>query len=390
MAIVSFSFARAAQFALLAMLLAGCGGNQLHHILNAYASEPIEGAHQHSLMVVTTRAVSEEDTKVYGGARGSDLGYARVEMSVPPGHVSGTIERPSGKAKADPAQHFAATRVGRYRGAIEFEQDLRERIKAHNGHALIFIHGYRTHFDDAVYRATQIIHDSGYSGAPVLFSWASAGRTFDYIYDNNSATIARDGLEATLDMLVDAGATSINIVAHSMGNWVLMEALRQTAIRGDERLPTRLGDVVMASPDIDVDVFKSQLRAIGTPENSFIVLVSRDDRALQASGVLAGNLPRLGDYGDAADLAALGVTVVDVSGLESGDGFNHSRFADNPLLIELLGAQLDDDDRLADDGQIRSQRLQRLTQGFGQTVGTAAEIIITTPLEIIELAIGQD
>lgn len=57
----------------------------------------------------------------------------------------------------------------------------------------MFIHGYNTQFDDAVYRITQIVQDSGYKGAPVLFTWASAGRALDYVYDTNSATVARMG-----------------------------------------------------------------------------------------------------------------------------------------------------------------------------------------------------
>src|SRR5690606_12791667 len=179
-------------------------------------------------------------------------------------------------------------------------------------------------------RAAQIVHDSGYTGTPVLFSWASTGRTVDYIYDNNSATIARDGLEQTLRMLRDAGAKRIDIVAHSMGNWLTMEALRQLAISNDRDIGNSLGDVVLASPDIDIDVFKSQLRRVGRPDRPFFVLVSRDDRALQISGILAGNRPRVGDYGNDKALAALGVTVVDVSSLSSGDRLNHARFADNP------------------------------------------------------------
>ena len=130
---------------------------------------------------------------------------------------------------------------------------------------MVFVHGYNTGFDNAVYRVTQIAHDSGYSGTPVLFSWASGGKTTDYVYDKESASVARDQLEATLRLLAQSGARRIDIVAHSMGTWVTMEALRQLAITGDRDLGGKLGDVVLASPDIDVDVFKSQMRRYGKP-----------------------------------------------------------------------------------------------------------------------------
>src|SRR5690606_36940194 len=137
-----------------------------------------------------------------------------------------------------------------------FATTLRERITRTGGRALVFVHGYRTPFDGSVYRTAQIVHDSGYTGTPVLFSWASSGRTVDYIYDNNSATVARDGLEKTLRTLRAAGASRIDIVAHSMGNWLTMEALRQFALTSDRDIGNSLGDVILASPDIDVDVFK--------------------------------------------------------------------------------------------------------------------------------------
>src|SRR5690606_31302625 len=122
------------------------------------------------------------------------------------------------------------------------------------GRALVFVHGFNTSFDDAVYRLTQIVHDSGYRGTPLLFTWASSGKAYDYMYDRESATAARDALEATLRLAASSGAERVDIIAHSMGAWVTMEAIRQMAIGGDSTLGGKLGDVLLASPDIDVDV----------------------------------------------------------------------------------------------------------------------------------------
>ena len=106
-------------------------------------------------------------------------------------------------------------------------------------------------------------------------------------------------------MLAQSGARRIDIVAHSMGTWVTMEALRQLAITGDRDLGGKLGDVVLASPDIDVDVFKSQMRRYGKPNRPFILLLSDDDRALQALRHPGRAQPRVGDYRMPADLAEL-------------------------------------------------------------------------------------
>ena len=56
---------------------------------------------------------------------------------------------------------------------------------------LVFIHGYNTSTSDAVLRLGQFVEDSGFTGVPVLFTWASAAQVPRYVYDLNSALIAR-------------------------------------------------------------------------------------------------------------------------------------------------------------------------------------------------------
>lgn len=373
---------------LAALTLSGCGAGQSHNLLDVAAAQPSQILAEHSIFVATTRGEAEQPGEVFDGTRSQTLSFARVNVTLPGVHQSGGLENPRNGEKRDAARHFAASEIGVFPDRDGFAGALRQRLRQTNGRALVFIHGYRTPFDASIYRAAQIVHDSGYKGTPVLFSWASTGRTVDYIYDNNSATMARDGLEQTLRLLTAAGAKRIDIVAHSMGNWVTMEALRQLAISEDRKVASALGDVVLAAPDIDVDVFKSQLRRIGRPQRPFFVLISRDDRALQLSSILAGNRPRVGDYGNDKDLAELGIVAVDISSLTSGDRLNHARFADNPVMIQLLGDRLNEGDEFGRSGDQIAQRIRNLTSGIGQTIGSAAEIVITTPLEVINIAVG--
>jgi esterase/lipase superfamily enzyme len=140
-----------------------------------------------------------------------------------------------------------------------------------------------------------------------------------------------------------------------------METLRQLAITGDRDLGGKLGDVVLASPDIDVDVFRSQMRRYGKPNRPFFLMLSADDRALRLSGILAGN-KRVGDYQNASDLAELGVVVVDLSKEKAGDSLNHTKFADNPTLVKLLGQRLREDDGYASD-RVVTDRINMLNSG---------------------------
>ncbi len=89
----------------------------------------------------------------------------------------------------------------------------------------IFIHGYNTLFAEGLYRFTQVVQDLK-ADVPVLFSFASRGKLADYVYDTNSATAARDGLEHVIRLALASNADHVSIVAHSLGNWVTVEALR--------------------------------------------------------------------------------------------------------------------------------------------------------------------
>lgn len=373
--------------ALIAFVVQGCAGQAARELLTA-TSKPTDStaiAARHEIYVATTRAKSDDQLEVFGGVRAPKTDFAAVDVTVPKIHQTGQIERRKGRV-GDASKYFTAHNVTAYSESA-FIKALREDLKRTNGRALVFIHGYNTAFDSAIYRMTQIVHDADYNGTPILFSWASGGKTVDYVYDNNSATAARDSLEGTLRLVSAAGAKRIDIIAHSMGNWVTMEALRQLAISKDPTLGGKLGDVVLASPDIDVDVFKAQMLRYGKPKKPFVLMLSDDDKALEISRFIAGDKPRLGGYKDAADIAQYGVNVVDLTQVK-GDSLNHTKFAENPVLIKMLGDGLKRDDGLEGDDRQVTDRVNDLTQNFGKTLTSAAEIVITTPVNVLRIAVG--
>ncbi|RUV77075.1 alpha/beta hydrolase, partial [Mesorhizobium sp. M5C.F.Ca.IN.020.14.1.1] len=78
-------------------------------------------------------------------------------------------------------------------------------------------------------------------------------------------------------------------------------------------------------------------------------------------GLIAGSRPRVGDYKDAADLADYGVSVVDLSSVKGSDRFNHTKFADNPELVKMIGQRLREDDGFASDREV-TDRISLLGQ----------------------------
>ena len=211
---------------------------------------------------------------------------------------------------------------------------------------LVFIHGYNTTFSAATARLAQFVQDTGYRGVPVLFSWPSDGRTMAYVRDINSAVAARDTLARLKDILNRTGAEAYDVLAHSMGNLLVMETLRTLALTGEFNRLQKLGVVILAAPDIDIDLFATQLRAVPPERRRFTVLISSDDRALAVSRRLAGGVPRVGNAPPDA-LTALGVTVIDLSEVDDPTSLHHDKFASSPEVVRLIGRALGDQGGLA-------------------------------------------
>jgi esterase/lipase superfamily enzyme len=78
-----------------------------------------------------------------------------------------------------------------------------------------------------------------------------------------------------------------------MGNWVTLEALRGRAIRN--RLAgtknDKLKEVMLVAPDVDVDVFRTQLQRMGVARPRMSLFVSQDDDALALSRTIWGMSP---------------------------------------------------------------------------------------------------
>ncbi len=228
------------------------------------------------------------------------------------------------------------------------------KMRPSERHVLLFVHGYNTRFEEAVYRFAQIAHDAGAPVVPVLFTWPSRGKLFDYVYDRESATYSRDALEFVLQKMVkNPNVTQISILAHSMGNFVTVEALRQMAIRNRGMSP-KIKDIMLASPDIDFDVFRRQIAEIEASDKSppVTLFVSKDDKALAASSLIAGTAPRLGEIDPHAEpyktiLDKAHVQVIDLTSVKSDDALNHGKFASSGV-VQAIGQRLADGQPLTD------------------------------------------
>lgn len=327
-----------------------------------------------TVFIGTTRGETPETGAEYGRARSETTRFARIDVSIPPDRAPGEIRWTPPRRAPDPRTDFVATQEIAYPSDDAFRDALAAAMSRQPQgarEAVVFVHGFNTTFAEGAYRLAQLGHDLDVRGVLVHYSWPSRAHALGYAYDRDSALFARDGLETLLREVERARPQGVVIIAHSMGSALAMETLRQIAIRGDKRLLSRIEAVVLISPDIDIDVFRAQARAVGHLKNPIIIFTSRKDRALALSARLTGQTDRLGNVTDVAELGNLDVLLLDTTAFSTGAG--HFNVGNSPALISVLSRIGDVDTVLASDQAERTG----LLPGAVLTVQGATQIVLS-------------
>lgn len=297
---------------------------------------------QHRIYMITTREASDLPGEFFSAGRAADLSLASVDVTIPPNHMIGELERPT-ELPPDPMVEFTVVNPAIYTSDAAFIGEINAqlaRLPPQDRRILLFVHGYNNTTSDAILRFAQFVEDTNFRGLPVLFTWASAARAPRYVYDLNSALAARSRLKDMADILLATNATSVDIFAHSMGTFLTMEGLVDAQLAGRLGQRGAIDTIMLASPDIDIDVFRSQLGVLPLAfREKIFLLISEDDGALRISRAIAGGVPRVG-AADAEELEELGVTVIDLSQIEDSSAGSHSKFAGSPEVVQLIGAGL--------------------------------------------------
>jgi esterase/lipase superfamily enzyme len=200
---------------------------------------------------------------------------------------------------------------------------------------LIYIHGYNQTFETAALDAARLSDGIKFAGETMVFSWPSRAKLLDYNYDRESATWSRDALDQVLeDLLASPTIGRVNIVAHSVGTMLTTEALRQLYAKLGDYAADRVGAIVFASPDIDMDVFTAAMPRIGPLAPKITIITATDDRALAVSRWVNGSTTRVG-AAEKAQLEHLGLKVIDASAQGWGV-LNHDLFLSNAGIRQAI------------------------------------------------------
>lgn len=325
---------------LIVALLSSCASRPDQRLLNTIVSaEP--NTNIVSVYVATTRL--RDENGIFTSERASALSYLRYDISIPSNHKPGTIEWPQLKPNAKTEFVTIGKRVLDRKA---FEAEIGRQRNGKKPEILVLAHGYNTNFTESVFRMAQMTFDGGMQTVPVLFAWPSEGRVSGYVADKDAVTSSRDLFADLLSGLAAIPTQGpISIIGHSMGGWLTAETIRQLRLSGKDKVINRL-HVILAAPDIDVDVFTSQIAVIGPLTPPMIVLISRDDVALKISEFLSTERQRLGriDISDPrVDEATrkANIQIVDISSVEASDNFKHNRFVAVMSLYQEMSRQGD-------------------------------------------------
>ncbi|SDF22745.1 alpha/beta hydrolase [Bosea robiniae] len=343
---------------------------------------PVPGTDSVNMLAATTRAPSADAGVLFSGERGEGVSFRNIVVSIPRNREVGSIQFPR-SVPGNPATDFtvtASTALPKARLADWFRS-----TSGRSKRVFVFVHGFNTPFDRAVFRFAQLAHDADADASPVLFSWPSRGYLLDYSRDFDNASYSRSDLADLLGVAAAAPSVrEIVILAHSMGSWPAVEAVRQIALKSGG-VPRKITNLILASPDLDVGVFRRQIEDMGPKRPQITLFTAQHDRALQVSRFIARGATRLGGIDPTQEeyrnqfAGFSGITVIDLSAINAGDRLNHDLFAASPDAVRLIG------DRLLQ-GQVITDFDVPAPLAAAGAISSAATLLVTAPIRVFDAA----
>jgi esterase/lipase superfamily enzyme len=273
---------------------------------------------------------------------------------------------------------------------------------------VLYIHGYNNGFAQAYTSASTFLAYAtpapSTSPAPVVFySWPANGKAVKYLDDETNNTWSAVHFRTVLQgLLADPDAPpQIDVVAHSMGNRLLMDALvylqesrAQTAPIGrpsscvvgsgdasdaNRKDPSgqfvchHIGQVVSFEPDVDSATFFEGSEHAETIAEGFTLYGSRADYALELSRELHGHCRAGQLFCDLALPLAKNVNIIDAS-IFRCDFFGHSYWDASPTVEHDLGVLLSSPTVMSNDppGAPRTPAvMEYVAQGVDRSISLA-------------------
>jgi esterase/lipase superfamily enzyme len=268
----------------------------------------------------------------YGYGRATAMAFGTATVSLAPAPSWDELVRLSGQGEEHPGFLLDMTRVeqvgevvltpqslevvdGRLRRTSESFAELQkakaaflnmvkarlDRTKSRD--VYLYVHGFNNTFYDAVARSAILWHSISRQGVFIAYTWpAGYGGPFGYFYDRESGEFTIFHLREMIKVLVELPELErLHIIAHSRGTDVATTALRELniALRAQDKDPRKalkLETLMLAAPDLDLEVFSQRfwLENLGSVAKRTVVYFSSEDDAIGLSNWLFGSKTRIG------------------------------------------------------------------------------------------------
>ena len=222
----------------------------------------------------------------------------------------------------------------------------------------IYVHGYRTIFEDPLLVGASFWHYMGYDGVFIAYAWPATPRTFAYLGDLDTAKMTTRNLRLFIHYLsTKTNVENIHIIGYSMGTRVVTDTLHDISLINVNKTHQqihkdyRIGNVMLIGSDLERGVFGSYLMdgLLRVPK-TLTVYTSSSDSAVGFSSWLFERY-RLGEsWGDYVPKQRFinfmkknnNLRFIDVTGAQdSATGNGHHYFTESPwvssdLLLSLI------------------------------------------------------
>ncbi|MGO8974438.1 MAG: alpha/beta hydrolase [Steroidobacteraceae bacterium] len=278
---------------------------------------------------------NEKPALRYGKASGP-LQYGYLDVTIPQTHKFAELETPKqwseytlSVRKTDLRSQFVLLDAVQPLAKDDFVRELQQEIKSSpSKDVFIFVHGYNNSFEDTARRAAQLAYDLDFDGTPMMYSWPSQASLTGYAADESMIEVSGQRMAEFLrTVAAQTGGARIHVIAHSMGNRVLLAALKgYLPTLAQDKHPLPFGQLVFTAPDVDRKVFMATFPSLRGVAERLTLYASDSDVALRMSRYYHGE-PRAGSAG-ALVIRLQGLDTIDMSGLPA-DVLGHSYFAAN-------------------------------------------------------------
>jgi len=204
----------------------------------------------------------------------------------------------------------------------------------------VFVHGYNNSFFEVAASTALIAHKLGPEFFPTFFAWPSRGwKTLSAYYCDGKTIQQSEGMIVEyIESLLKSECTSVHILAHSMGNRGVLNALKAIAENKPEKME-KIVDVIFAAPDVDQKEFFEGVALLSDlPALSINVYYTERDKAIKWSSSF--RKPRAGHCVPPSEFWQFcneAITLSDVSLLDLGKGNRHSYIYEcDEVLLDIV------------------------------------------------------